>query len=52
MRTALDIEPGVALFQRYVDDFGLRYGVATRKELRLPAYAGSLELPHVTRPGA
>lgn len=52
MRTALDIEPGVALFQRYVDDFGLRYGVATRKELRLPAYGGSLELSHVAGPGS
>lgn len=49
MRAALDVEPGVALFQRYVDDFGLRYGVATRKTLRFPAYDGSLELSHVVR---
>ena len=49
MRAALDVEPGVALFQRYVDDFGLRYGVAMRKSMRMPAYNGSLDLPHVIR---
>ena len=52
MRAALDVEPGVALFQRYVDDFGLRYGVATRRTLRFPAYNGSLELSHVVRAGS
>ncbi|MCU1587176.1 MAG: hypothetical protein JWN31_669, partial [Frankiales bacterium] len=49
MRTALDSEPGVALFRRYVDDYGLRYTVTTRTALHLPAYDGPLELPHVAR---
>lgn len=49
MRSALDVEPGVALFQRYVDDFGLTYSVTTRSTLHLPAYDGPLELPHVAR---
>jgi uncharacterized protein YlxW (UPF0749 family) len=51
MREALDVEPGVALFRRYVDDFGLRFGVTTARALHLPAYDGPLELPHVARTG-
>ncbi len=47
MRSALDSEPGVALFRRYVDDYGLRYAVATRTALHLPAYDGPIELAHV-----
>jgi uncharacterized protein YlxW (UPF0749 family) len=49
MRSALEVEPGVALFQRYVQDFGVRYSVTTRRTLHLAAYDGPLELPHVTR---
>ena len=49
MRTALDDEPGVALFRRYVADFGLHYSVVSRQALHLPAYNGPLELPHVAR---
>jgi uncharacterized protein YlxW (UPF0749 family) len=49
MRSALSVEPGVALFQRYVDDFGLRFDVATARTLHLPAYDGPLELPHVEK---
>lgn len=51
MRAALSVEPGVALFQRYVDDFGLGYQATTHKTLHLPAYDGPLELPHVDRTG-
>ena len=47
MRAALEVEPGVALFQRYVDDFGLRFEVLTERLLHLPAYDGALDLPHV-----
>jgi uncharacterized protein YlxW (UPF0749 family) len=47
MREALSREPGVALFQTYVDDFGLRFDVVTERLLRLPAYDGPLELAHV-----
>jgi uncharacterized protein YlxW (UPF0749 family) len=50
MRSALEVEPGVALFQRYVDDFGLRFDVITERALHLPAYDGALELPHVIPP--
>jgi uncharacterized protein YlxW (UPF0749 family) len=49
MRAALDEEPGVALFRRYVDDYGLRYDVTSRAALHLPAYDGPIELLHVTR---
>ncbi len=47
MRTALDLEPGVELFQRYVERFGLGYVVTAQDEVRLPAYEGTLQLPSV-----
>jgi uncharacterized protein YlxW (UPF0749 family) len=47
MRTALDLEPGVELFQRYVERFGLGYAVTAQDEVRLPAYEGPLQLPSV-----
>ena len=47
LRAALADEPGVALFKRYVDRFGLGYSVKARRTVRLPAYAGPLELAHV-----
>ena len=46
MRAALAVEPGVALFQQYVDSYGLRFDVLTEHQLHLPAYAGPLDLPH------
>ncbi|MGZ6826259.1 MAG: DUF881 domain-containing protein [Mycobacteriales bacterium] len=49
LRAALAVEPGVALFQRYVDDYGLRYRVTTARTLRFPAYDGPLDLAHVAR---
>jgi uncharacterized protein YlxW (UPF0749 family) len=49
MRSALREEPGVALFRRYVDSYGLGYDVTDRRALRLPAYTGPLELTHVSR---
>lgn len=49
MRGALAVEPGVALFKRYVDAYGLTYAVATERDLHLPAYDGALELAHVER---
>jgi uncharacterized protein YlxW (UPF0749 family) len=51
LRAALAAEPGVALFQRYVDDYGLRYRVSSARALRFPAYDGALDLPHVERTG-
>ena len=50
MRRALDREPGVALFRQYVDAYGLTYRVATSPRLRMPAYSGPLDLPHVAAP--
>jgi len=49
MRAALDEEPGVALFRRYVDSYGLGFALADRSRLDLPAYTGPLELIHVRR---
>ena len=49
MRAALAEEPGVALFRRYVDSYGLGYDVTDRPTLRMPAYTGPLELTHVSR---
>jgi uncharacterized protein YlxW (UPF0749 family) len=48
MQQALTAEPGVTFFRTFVDRFGLGYSVRTDKNLRLPAYDGPLELPHVT----
>ncbi len=47
LRAALAAEPGVALLQRYVDRFGLGFAIKARRAVRLPAYAGPLDLPHV-----
>lgn len=47
MRAALDAEPGVALFQRYVEAYGLGYDVTTKAALHLAAYTGTVELSHV-----
>ncbi len=46
MRAALQVEPGVALFQQYVDEYRLRFDVTTEHELHLPAYSGPIDLPH------
>jgi uncharacterized protein YlxW (UPF0749 family) len=48
LRAALRVEPGVALFQRYVDDYGLRFDVLNASALHLPAYDGTVDLPHTT----
>jgi len=47
MRAALAVEPGVALYKRYVDAYGLSYDVRAAADLRMPPYDGALELPHV-----
>jgi len=48
LKMALDQEPGVEFFRTFVDKYGLGYSVSTARRLRLPAYDGPLELPHVT----
>ena len=47
LRTALEQDPGVLYFQSFVDRFGLGYAVEQHEHVRLPAYEGPLELPHV-----
>jgi uncharacterized protein YlxW (UPF0749 family) len=47
MRTALSVEPGVELFLRYVERFGLGYAVDSVDEVVLPAYRGPLDLRSV-----
>ena len=48
MTSALAVEPGVVLFERYVARFGLRYDVVPEEDLAMPAYTGPLDLPHAT----
>jgi uncharacterized protein YlxW (UPF0749 family) len=48
LRLSLKTDPGVLYFQSFVDRFGLGYEVTTEQEVELPAYTGSLELPHVS----
>ena len=52
LRLALDTDPGVLYFQSFVDRFGLGYSVTTEEEVELPAYTGTLELPHVSSSSA
>ena len=47
LQSALEREPGVRLFQDYVERFGLRYTVGSEEEATLPSYDGPLELPNV-----
>lgn len=52
LQAALDEDPGVAYFRTFVDRFGLGYDVTTDDEVTLPAYQGTLELPHIDPPSA
>ena len=47
LRASLAADPGVAYFKTFVERFGLGYSVRTSGSVRLPAYDGPLELPHV-----
>jgi uncharacterized protein YlxW (UPF0749 family) len=48
LQLALRTDPGVRYFQTFVDRFGLGYGVTADDELAMPAYEGTLELPHIS----
>lgn len=50
LRAALDREPGVQLFQMYVEAYGLGFTVTPQEELAMPAYERPVELPHVRVP--
>jgi uncharacterized protein YlxW (UPF0749 family) len=45
LQRGLDASPGVAFFRTFVERFGLGYEVRPERQLRLPAYTGTLELP-------
>ncbi len=49
LRAALDREPGVLLFLRYVERYGLGYRAEAEDRVALPPYDGPLELPSVAR---
>jgi uncharacterized protein YlxW (UPF0749 family) len=46
MRAALDSSADVTIYRQYVDALGLGYDVTQHPNLRMPAYAGSLDLVH------
>lgn len=48
LRRSLESDPGVLYFKSFVERFGLGYQVTTQEEIDLPAYTGTLELPHVS----
>ena len=50
MRAALEASPDVALYREYVAAVGLGYTVRTHRTLRLPAFAGSLDLRYAHTP--
>jgi uncharacterized protein YlxW (UPF0749 family) len=52
MRRALNDSAYVALYREYVAAVGLGYAVRSSDDLRLPAFAGSLDLRYAHTPGA
>ncbi|GAA2009498.1 uncharacterized protein YlxW (UPF0749 family) [Nakamurella flavida] len=48
MRTALDGEPGVTLFRKYVDRFDLGYEVVALDDVTMPAYDGLVRAQSAT----
>ncbi len=47
LRAALDSAPGVEVFRRYSEAYGLGYSVTTLRNVDIPAYDGPITLPHV-----
>lgn len=48
LHAALDTEPGISLFQEYVDLFGLGYQVTDSTRLVMPPYTGAVNLKYAT----
>ena len=46
LQDALRASPYIAYYQEYVERLGLGWSVEPRKQVRMPAYAGSLTLSH------
>ncbi|WP_460966276.1 DUF881 domain-containing protein [Pedococcus soli] len=44
LRAALDSSPSIGIYRQWVDAAGLGYDVTSRREMTLPAYAGSINL--------
>jgi uncharacterized protein YlxW (UPF0749 family) len=52
MRQALNSSSDVTIYRQYVDALGLGYEVTSQANLKLPAYAGSLDLEHARVSGS
>ncbi|MFD6179539.1 MULTISPECIES: DUF881 domain-containing protein [unclassified Isoptericola] len=50
LRASLDADPGVAIYQQYVDWVALGWSVKDAGSLELPAYTGSSEMKYATVP--
>ncbi|MEL7977911.1 DUF881 domain-containing protein [Isoptericola sp. F-RaC21] len=50
LRSSLDADPGVAIYQQYVDWVALGWSVKDAGTLELPAYTGSSEMKYATVP--
>lgn len=50
LRASLDSDPGVAIYQQYVDWVALGWSVKDAGTLELPAYTGSSEMKYATVP--
>ncbi|MFE5307379.1 DUF881 domain-containing protein [Isoptericola sp. NPDC056573] len=50
LRDSLDADPGVAIYQQYVDWVALGWSVKDAGTLQLPAYTGSSEMKYATVP--
>lgn len=50
LRESLDADPGVAIYQQYVDWVALGWSVKDAGALELPAYTGSSEMKYATVP--
>ncbi|MFD6137479.1 DUF881 domain-containing protein [Isoptericola sp. NPDC056618] len=50
LRASLDADPGVAIYQQYVDWVALGWSVKDAGTLELPAYTGSSEMKYATVP--
>ncbi|MEU5881065.1 DUF881 domain-containing protein [Spirillospora sp. NPDC047279] len=50
LRQALDASPEIAVYRRYVREYGLGYSVKSVDRVTLPAYTGNVTMNHATVP--
>ncbi|GLZ12603.1 membrane protein [Actinomadura sp. NBRC 104425] len=50
LRAALDDSPEIAVYRRYVREYGLGYTVRTLRHVELPAFTGNVTMKHATVP--